>query len=151
MLLIGDGKLNRGGYDERIRLVESDVLRLPFEDGVFDAVTIAFGLRNLPDYQAGVSEMARVLKPGGRLLVLEFCPPSGGLYLKAYQFYLRRVMPVIGAAVSGSTRAYRYLASSIGEFITADAVRELMDNATLADFQAHKLTGGIAFIYCGTK
>jgi demethylmenaquinone methyltransferase/2-methoxy-6-polyprenyl-1,4-benzoquinol methylase len=151
MLEVGKRKLTKRRLDGRIQLLEGDVLHLPFADGVFDAVTIAFGLRNLPDYHKGVEEMARVLKPGGRLLVLEFSPPSGGLYLKGYNFYLQNVLPAVGGIVSGSREAYRYLASSIGGFLPRDAVEELMHSAALGDFAARKLAGGIAYIYSGEK
>ncbi|MFQ5512026.1 MAG: bifunctional demethylmenaquinone methyltransferase/2-methoxy-6-polyprenyl-1,4-benzoquinol methylase UbiE [Candidatus Krumholzibacteriia bacterium] len=151
MLGAGHDKLARRNLNGRVRLVESDVLALPFRDGSFDAVTIAFGLRNLPDYRKGVAEMARVLRPGGKLAILEFCPPAGGLPLRAYNFYLRRVLPFIGGLVSGSSGAYRYLASSIGDFLSCEEVHELVRSAGLKGFQAKRMTGGIAYIYRGEK
>jgi demethylmenaquinone methyltransferase/2-methoxy-6-polyprenyl-1,4-benzoquinol methylase len=151
MLAVGRQKIGKTDLDGRIELLEGDILDLPFADGVFDAVTIAFGLRNLPDYAEGVCEMARVLKPGGKLLILEFCPPEKSLYLKGYKFYLQRVLPFVGGIISGSRRAYRYLATSIGEFLTVESVRELMGTAGLSDFSARKLAGGIAYIYSGEK
>jgi len=151
MLAVGRDKVARLGLDGRVRMTEGDALALPFPHGTFDAVTIAFGLRNLPDYGAGLSEMVRVLAPGGRLLVLEFFPPRGGLFLKAYRFYLGAVLPTIGRAVSGSSSAYRYLARSIEEFIGHDEIGSLMARSGVARVDARKLTGGIAFIYRGTK
>jgi demethylmenaquinone methyltransferase/2-methoxy-6-polyprenyl-1,4-benzoquinol methylase len=118
---------------------------------VFDVVSIAFGLRNLRDYAEGVSEMARVLRPGGRLLILEFSPPSRGLYMKLYGFYLRRIIPVVGGVVSGSRAAYRYLASSVREFPPCDEVVGLMRGAKLDEVQAKRLTGGIAYMYRGRR
>lgn len=151
MLRIGRRKLERHRLDGRVELLECDVLDMPFEDGRFDAVTIAFGLRNLPDYARGVAEMVRVLKPGGRLLILEFCPPTKGLSLVGYKFYLRNVVPLIGGMVSGSRSAYRYLSSSIDEFLTRAQIIDLMTDARLDDIVARKLTGGIAYLYRGVK
>ena len=151
MLEVGRAKIDRGQAGERIRLLEGDVLALPFADDSFDVVTIAFGLRNLPDYAKGVREMTRVLKPGGRLLVLEFFPPSGGLFLKGYRFYLGRVVPIAGRVISGSAEAYRYLASSIENFITHAEIIEMFSSAGLTQVAGRKLTGGIAYVYHGVK
>jgi demethylmenaquinone methyltransferase/2-methoxy-6-polyprenyl-1,4-benzoquinol methylase len=113
-------------------------------------VTIAFGLRNLPDYARGVNEMARVLRPGGRLVVLEFLPPRGAARL-VFRSYIATVLPVLGRAISGSPEAYRYLASSIGEFIDAGSVRALMSNAGLQQATTQRLTGGIAGLHRSIK
>ncbi len=136
--------------DKRIELIEGNALALPFPDHSFDVVTIAFGLRNLPDYQRGMNEMARVLRPGGRLVVLEFLPPRGAARL-VFRSYIATVLPVLGRAVSGSPEAYRYLASSIGQFIDAASVRELMSNAGLQQVTTRRLTGGIAGLHSGVK
>jgi demethylmenaquinone methyltransferase/2-methoxy-6-polyprenyl-1,4-benzoquinol methylase len=149
--MLAVGREKAVGYGERVRLIDGDALALPFADGAFDAVTIAFGLRNLPDYGAGIAEMTRVLAPGGRLLVLEFFPPRGGLFLRAYRLYLGTVLPVVGRLVSGSPTAYRYLARSIEDFISHDDIRRLMDEAALDDVTAQRLTGGIAWVYRGVK
>ena len=151
MLAIGREKVARLGLEGRIRLQHEDVLDLPFDDGEFDAATIAFGLRNLPDYAKGVSELVRVLKPGGRLLILEFSPPARGLALKGYNFYLQNVVPVVGGIISGSWKAYRYLASSIGDFLPRDRILELMRGADLDDIHAKKMAGGITYIFTGTR
>lgn len=151
MLEVGRDKLEKLHLTDRVHLQEGDALALPFADGSFDAVTIAFGLRNLPDYAAGVGEMARVLKPGGRLLVLEFSPPSHGIYLRGYEFYLRNVLPLIGGLVSGSRRAYRYLASSIGDFFPRDDALALMQRTGFDAVDAVRLAGGVAYIYHGVK
>jgi demethylmenaquinone methyltransferase/2-methoxy-6-polyprenyl-1,4-benzoquinol methylase len=151
MLDVGREKLRRNGLDGRVRLMDGDALAIPFADGSFDAVTIAFGLRNLPDYAAGIAEMARVLAPGGRLLVLEFFPPRRGVFLKAYRFYLGSVLPLVGRMVSGSPEAYRYLARSIEEFVSHEEIRNYMEDAGLSGVTAHSLTGGIAFIYAGSR
>lgn len=150
MLEVARAKVTRAADAARIQLIEGDALALPFPDQSFDVVTIAFGLRNLPDYARGVGEMARVLRPGGRLVVLEFLPPRGAARL-VFRSYIATVLPVLGRAVSGSPEAYRYLASSIGEFIDAESVRELMRNAGLQPTTTQRLTGGIAGLHRSIK
>jgi demethylmenaquinone methyltransferase/2-methoxy-6-polyprenyl-1,4-benzoquinol methylase len=133
-----------------LELIEGNALSLPFPDASFDVATIAFGLRNLPDYQKGMNEMARVLKPGGRLAVLEFLPPSGAARL-VFRSYIATVLPIIGRAISGSPEAYRYLASSIGEFVDAASVLALMRAAGLRDTTTRRLTGGVAGLHRSIK
>lgn len=151
MLSVGRSKIAKKNLDDRIKLYEGDVLEMPFTDGRFDAVTIAFGLRNLPDYSRGVAEMVRVLKPDGKLLVLEFAPPSGSLSLKGYNFYLQRVLPFIGGMISGSREAYNYLASSIGSFVPREHILDLMRDAGLQNTHTRKLAGGVAHIFKGER
>jgi len=151
MLRVGQEKIARHNLHDRVSLYEGDVLAIPFGDERFDVVSIAFGLRNLPDYSRGVAEMVRVLKPGGRLLILEFSPPSRGIYLKAYNFYLQNVIPVIGGLVSGSREAYRYLASSIGDFLPRERIVDLMGRAELDRIETKKMAGGIAHILRGER
>ncbi|HKW13285.1 MAG TPA: bifunctional demethylmenaquinone methyltransferase/2-methoxy-6-polyprenyl-1,4-benzoquinol methylase UbiE [Candidatus Krumholzibacteria bacterium] len=141
---------NKVGSDPRAALIEANALALPFPDASFDVVTIAFGLRNLPDYGQGVREMARVLKPGGRLAVLEFLPPSGATRL-IFRSYIATVLPIIGRTISGSPEAYRYLASSIGEFIDAESVLALLRAAGLRDTTTRCLTGGVSGLHRGIK
>ena len=150
MLEVGRAKLARRGLATRIRLMDGDALALPFADASFDVVTIAFGLRNLPDYGQGMAEMARVLAPGGRVLVLEFLPPEGAARL-LFRSYTATVLPVVGRAISGSPEAYAYLASSIGSFVTAQAVRELMARAGLERAESRRLTLGIAGLHRGVR
>lgn len=150
MLEVGRRKLRKRGLRDRVELLECDVLDLPFLSGSFDAATIAFGFRNLADYERGIGEMTRVVRPGGVVLILEFCPPSGRV-LRGYSFYLNSVLPVVGGIVSGSRRAYRYLAESIGEFLPSARVVELMSGAGLGPVTCRKLTGGIASVYRGEK
>jgi demethylmenaquinone methyltransferase/2-methoxy-6-polyprenyl-1,4-benzoquinol methylase len=151
MLDIGRAKAARKRLDGEIHFVEGDVLDLPFESGRFDAVSIAFGLRNLADYAAGLAEMARVLVPGGRLVILEFAPPSGALSSIGYAFYLHHVIPRAGKLISGSRDAYAYLASSVSNFLPSDRVLDLMREAELRKVSAKRLTGGIVTLYRGEK
>jgi demethylmenaquinone methyltransferase/2-methoxy-6-polyprenyl-1,4-benzoquinol methylase len=150
MLAVGGEKLARERLDGRIGLVGGDALALPLADASVDVVSIAFGLRNLPDYELGVREMARVLKPGGRLVILEFLPPRGAALL-AYRVYLGTVLPVAGRIISGSAEAYGYLSASIREFMAASEVRSLLASAGLRHVEARRLTGGIAALYRGVK
>jgi demethylmenaquinone methyltransferase/2-methoxy-6-polyprenyl-1,4-benzoquinol methylase len=151
MLEVANDKLEKERLSQRVRLMECDALELPFATGTFDVVTIAFGLRNLADYALGIREMARLLKPGGRLLILEFFPPRTGLFFKAYRFYLATVLPVAGRLISGSEEAYRYLAASIKDFASHDDFRRFTETAGLDGVYSRKLTGGIAYIYRGIK
>lgn len=150
MLEVGREKLARESLDARIDLVGGDALALPFADASVDVVAIAFGLRNLPDYAQGVREMTRVLRPGGRLVVLEFLPPRGAA-LVAYRVYLGTVLPVAGRIISGSAEAYGYLSRSIRGFMEASEVRSLLASAGLRHVEARRLTGGIAALYRGVK
>jgi demethylmenaquinone methyltransferase/2-methoxy-6-polyprenyl-1,4-benzoquinol methylase len=151
MLDVAALKAKKKNLDGKISFMEADVLDLPFDDGIFDVVTISFGVRNLPDYEKGMAEMVRVLKPGGRLLILEFAPPTRDLYLKAYDFYLKKIIPAVGGFVSGSDIAYRYFATSVDGFLPCDRMLELLDRVGLGALLAKKLAGGVAYIYRGEK
>lgn len=150
MLQVGRDKLARLRLANRIALRNGDALALPFDDGSFDVVTIAFGLRNLPDYARGAAEMARVLRPGGRAVVLEFLPPRGAA-LVAYRAYLSTFLPLTGRLVSGSKEAYRYLAASVRGFISEDDVRMLLSGAGFARVESRRVTLGVAGLYRGVK
>lgn len=150
MLAVGREKVARAGLAGRIQLIEGDALALPFPDASVDVVSIAFGLRNLPDYGQGVREMTRVLKPGGRLVILEFLPPKGAALL-AYRVYLGTVLPVAGRIISGSPQAYGYLSASIRDFMEASDVQALVAAAGLCQVEVRRLTGGIAALYRGVK
>jgi demethylmenaquinone methyltransferase / 2-methoxy-6-polyprenyl-1,4-benzoquinol methylase len=113
--------------------VRGDGLRLPFPDGVFDAVTVAFGLRNFADPEQGLREMGRVLRPGGRGLVLEFVRPRPGPIGGLYRAYLRHGLPRVGGLISGQPQAYRYLSDTVDSYRTAD---ELVQLATRAGWRS---------------
>ena len=151
MLEIGREKVARRKLGGTVRFVEGDVLALPFGNGRFDAVSVAFGLRNLADYEAGLSEMARVIVSGGRLVMLEFAPPTKEFHRKAFAFYLERVVQPVGRVLSGSKDAYGYLSSSVREFPPSEEVVDLIKNAGLGKVSAKRLTGGIVTLYRATK
>jgi demethylmenaquinone methyltransferase/2-methoxy-6-polyprenyl-1,4-benzoquinol methylase len=130
--------------------VVADALHLPFSDHSFDAVSVAFGLRNMADWEAAVREMARVLTPGGHLLVLDFSIPRG-LVGVLYRCYLHRVLPRIAALVTGEGDAYEYLGQSIEQFPQGRTMCELMERNGFVTAQSQTLSAGIVTIYQATK
>ena len=127
----------------------ANAMGLPFPAGSFDCVTIAFGLRNLPDWPAGVREISRVLRPAGNLLVLEFSLPTSPALRTAYRYYLHRCLPTIGALITGHKGAYDYLGESIEQFPSGDAMVSLLEANGFENVSAHPLTTGIVSIYTG--
>ncbi|MEX0662563.1 MAG: bifunctional demethylmenaquinone methyltransferase/2-methoxy-6-polyprenyl-1,4-benzoquinol methylase UbiE [Balneolaceae bacterium] len=128
----------------------ADAMNLPYDDNSFDVVSIAFGIRNVDDPVVCLKEMARVVKPGGRVVILEFGQPQG-IVKYPYQFYSKHVMPTIGGWISGNREAYTYLPETSAAFPAGDAFLELMDQTGVYnDKRAISLTGGIAFVYVGT-
>jgi demethylmenaquinone methyltransferase/2-methoxy-6-polyprenyl-1,4-benzoquinol methylase len=134
-----------------IPFVEGDALRLPFADETFDAVTIAFGLRNLAGVADGLSELRRILRPDGRVAVLEFSSPVLPGFRALFRFYFTRVLPRIGGLVSGARGAYEYLPDSVSRFPDQKRLVELMREAGFADVSYRNLTGGIAALHTGTR
>ncbi len=130
-------------------LFEADALRLPLRDGSLDLITVAFGFRNLANYQAGLCEMRRVLKPGGMAAILEFSQPRNTVFAALYNLYSRRVLPVIGGLLTGAGDAYRYLPESIGKFPSAAALADQMRAAGFADVKYEYLTGGSVALHLG--
>jgi demethylmenaquinone methyltransferase / 2-methoxy-6-polyprenyl-1,4-benzoquinol methylase len=130
-----------------IRTVVADALDLPFPDNTFDVVTVAFGLRNMADWAAALVEMARVLAPGGHLLVLDFSLPRGR-FRSVYRAYLHHVLPWLAGIVTGEKRAYQYLGESIERFPSSQGMCELIEHSGFAGATAEPLSGGIVTIYC---
>lgn len=140
--------------DERRRaipFVEGDALALPFDDGTFDAVTIAFGLRNLASVGRGLGELFRVAKPGGMVCVLEFSRPVVPVLRELFGFYFTRVLPRVGGMVSGSRGAYEYLPDSVSRFPDQAGLAQLMRAAGFERVGYKNLTGGIAALHTGTR
>jgi demethylmenaquinone methyltransferase/2-methoxy-6-polyprenyl-1,4-benzoquinol methylase len=147
-MLTGAGtKLGR----ERLRsvLVESDALALPFADASLDLITIAFGYRNLANYRAGLDEMRRVLRPGGAVAILEFTQPPNRSFAAVYNWYSRKVLPILGGAISGAPEAYRYLPESVRKFPDAPGLASLMKEAGFQPVEWEYLTFGIAALHIG--
>jgi len=149
MLAIGRDKIRRKGLEDVIELRVADAEDLPFPDGRFDAALVAFGVRNFENLELGLSQIRRVLKPGGRLLILEFSRPTAFPIRQLYSFYGRHVLPRIGKIVSGDDEAYSYLPASIEEFPEREHFLELMDDVGFTDSTVTSLTFGIAAIYSG--
>jgi len=148
MLVTAQAKAMQRGF--RAPLLEADALMLPIACHSLDAISIAFGFRNLANYEAGLSELHRVLKPGGMLALLEFSHPPGPIMKTAYGFYSRFLLPVIGSVMSGAPGAYAYLPDSIAKFPTAAELRSMMDRAGFVDTRFELLTGGIAALHTGS-
>lgn len=149
MLVAAHAKARRKGV--LAPLIEADALHLPFRRATLDAISIAFGFRNLANYEAGLGEFHRVLKPGGLLAILEFSHPPGRIVRTAYGIYSNLVLPLIGQLVSGSREAYTYLPDSIRKFPRADELRAMMNAAGFDDTRYQLLTGGIAALHTGRK
>ena len=135
----------------RSMLFEGDALSLPLRTASLDVVTIAFGFRNLVNYEAGLLELARVLRPGGKLAILEFSHPQSRLTAAGYVLYSKILLPWIGGLISGSSEAYTYLPASREKFPHADRLRDMIGTAGFSDVSYELLTGGIAALHVGTR
>jgi demethylmenaquinone methyltransferase/2-methoxy-6-polyprenyl-1,4-benzoquinol methylase len=149
MLAVGRDKLEAAALTERVLLQRGDAQALPFEDDRFASSCIAFGIRNVPDRALGMSEMARVTRPGGRVVVLELGEPRSGLLAGAVRFHIRQVVPRIGAALSGAAE-YRYLQSSVAAFPAPDRFAAMMEQAGMRVEPPRALGFGAAWLYVGT-
>jgi demethylmenaquinone methyltransferase/2-methoxy-6-polyprenyl-1,4-benzoquinol methylase len=151
MLALGARKVARCGVQDRVALAHGSAEALPFRAACFDAACVAFGLRNVADRAGALREMCRVLRPGGRAVVLEFATPSGRLLRGLYLCYFHRVLPRIGRLVSGHPTAYAYLPASVAEFPRPDGLAAWMRAAGLRDVSWRTMTGGIVAIHVGAK
>jgi demethylmenaquinone methyltransferase/2-methoxy-6-polyprenyl-1,4-benzoquinol methylase len=146
MLEIAANKVPR-----QMPLIEGDALNLPFRDGSFAAVTIAFGLRNLASVESGLAELRRVLKPGGWVAVLEFSRPANAMLRPVFGFYFTKVLPLMGGLISGSPMAYSYLPASVQKFPDQQELSLLMQRAGFEQVKFENLTGGIAALHMGRR
>lgn len=149
MLTIANEKVDESR--RKIPLIESDAMQLPFPDEYFDAVTIAFGLRNLPNFRSGLIELGRVIKPGGKLVVLEFSAPAIPGMRQAFNFYFAHILPRIGSFISGSDHAYTYLPESVAKFPSQRQLAALIEECGFESVSYKNLSGGISALHIGIK
>lgn len=151
MVAIGEKKVQHKPYAKALSFQIASALDLPFKDNTFDCVTISFGIRNVTDVKKALSEFYRVLKPQGRVLILEGTVPKNRALQKIHLFYLRHFLPRIGAMISKNNYAYRYLNETIETFPSGETFCSLMREVGFKDAKANLQTGGIATIYSGNK
>ncbi len=151
MLKVGRDKLIDRGYHGNIEYVQANAESLPFPDDHFDVVSIAFGLRNVTNKDAALRSMLRVLKPGGRLLVLEFSKPGNELLNQAYDTYSFKVLPMLGKLVAGDSESYQYLAESIRMHPDQESLKEMMEAAGFGRCEYFNMTGGVVALHRGIK
>jgi demethylmenaquinone methyltransferase/2-methoxy-6-polyprenyl-1,4-benzoquinol methylase len=151
MLRVGRDRLTDRGVSGNLVVSQADAQYLPFPDNTFDCITIAFGLRNVTDKDLALRSMLRVLKPGGRLLVLEFSKPKSELLSKAYDQYSFKLLPFMGKLITDDADSYRYLAESIRMHPDQETLKEMMVDAGFANCSFHNMTGGIVALHKGIK
>ena len=151
MLQVGRDRLTDRGYAGNIEYVQADAEHLPFPDNTFNVVSIAFGLRNVTDKDQALRDMARVLKPGGKVMVLEFSKPTNPLLSKAYDTYSFSALPLMGQLFAGDAESYRYLAESIRMHPDQETLKGMMEDAGLVNCRYYNMTGGIVALHVGTK
>ena len=151
MLDIGNAKIKRKGLEKYIDLYVGDAENMWFEDNIFDAITVAFGVRNFENLNKGLKEMQRVLKPGGIVAVLEFSKPKAFPFKQGYNFYSKYILPTMGRVVSKSDEAYKYLPDSVQGFAEDKAFLYELEKAGFVNAKQNRLTMGIATLYSASK
>ena len=151
MLAIGKEKILQRHFEDQIKLLQGDAANLPFADNSFDAVTIAFGVRNFEDLDKGLSEMLRVMKPEGQVVILEFSNPEKFPVKQVYRLYFKYILPKIGEWVSKDKSAYSYLPASVEKFPKPDDFLQILSNKGLKNGAKKSLSMGIATMYWGNK
>jgi len=151
MIAVGKKKIEKKGLSDQISFHLGDGVKIPSADNSFDLVTISFGIRNFEDPQKSIHDIYRVLKPGGRLLIMELSVPSNKFMKMLYLFFFRKILPFVGNIVSKHKDAYSYLNQSVEDFPCGDDFKQLIDNAGFKNTGYKELTFGIATLYCGDK
>ena len=151
MLEIGKQKVTKKGLENRIEMVWGDSESMPFEDNTFDAITVAFGIRNFETLENGLKEILRVLKPGGRFVILETSVPTKTPYRQGYGFYTKYILPIIGRVFSKDKNAYRYLSESASVFPHGEALNNILRKIGFISVEDFPQTFGVATIYVSSK
>lgn len=151
MLEVGRQKIAKSKLQNRIEMVLADSEKIPFEDNTFDAITVAFGVRNFEHLEKGLSEILRVLKPGGTFVVLETSVPTKSPYKQGYQFYSTKILPTIGSVFSKDKSAYKYLSDSAAAFPYGEAFNNILNKIGFIDIECKPQTFGVASIYVAKK
>jgi len=151
MLDIGIVKLKNQNLSKQIKLIKADSEKLPFDDNSFDSTTVAFGVRNFEHLEQGLLEMKRVIKPGGKIIVLEFSKPKKFPVKQLFGFYFKTIMPTLGKTISKDSRAYNYLPESVQVFPEGEEFINVLKTCGFTDCKSQKLSFGIASIYSATK
>lgn len=151
MLAVGRQKMKKKGLDRKIELLSGDSEQLAFDDNKFDAVIVSFGVRNFETLEKGLADMFRVLKPGGKTVILEFSKPKSFPFKQLYSFYFKWILPKIGNAISKDQAAYTYLPESVREFPDGKNFLRILEKVGFKNTQCKPLTLGISSIYVGTK
>ena len=149
-MLVAAGKKARE-KQSHARFFEADALQLPIASASLDLITIAFGFRNLAKYQQGLDELLRILRPGGRIAILEFSTPPNALLARLYDFYSRAILPILGGWISGSREAYSYLPESVRKFPNAEQLADQMRAAGFANVRFHRMSAGIVALHLGDR
>ena len=151
MLAVGRDRLLDRGYGSNIEFVQANAEELPFPDNHFNAVSIAFGLRNVTHKDKAIASMLRVLKPGGRLLILEFSKPKNAVLSDIYDKYSFKALPFMGKLITNDSESYKYLAESIRMHPDQETLKSMMDEAGFANTRYQNMTGGIVALHTGIK
>lgn len=152
MVRLADRKLKKKDHAGRIKVIEADTLHLPFQDNSFQVSAVAFGIRNVSDLRAGITEMVRITAPGGRVMILEFSQPTNPVFKAIYYYYFKKILPFIGKLISRSKyNAYSYLPSSVLNFPDRYGLRAQMESCGLKDVTIYSRTLGIVTIHVGQK
>jgi demethylmenaquinone methyltransferase/2-methoxy-6-polyprenyl-1,4-benzoquinol methylase len=151
MMRIGEEKVQKRGWQQRISFQQASALEMPFADKTFDVVTCAYGVRNFSDLDKGLAEMQRVLKPGGQLMILEFSYPKNKLIAWMYDLYFTHILPAVGRLLSKDKTAYTYLNRSVKGFVWGQQMCERIAAAGFSEVSYQPLTFGITTIYTATK
>jgi demethylmenaquinone methyltransferase/2-methoxy-6-polyprenyl-1,4-benzoquinol methylase len=151
MLNVGRKKLKKRKLDSRISLETGDSENLPFEDNMFDAIIVAFGVRNFENLEKGLAEMYRVVRPGGKVVILEFSKPKRFPFKQLYNFYFKNILPTIGKTISKDNSAYTYLPESVKSFPDGAVFTSKLDKLGFKNTECRPLTFGISSIYTGIK